>query len=186
MGAQFFYNKTRAYSMREAYSQLVEDAIYENGNDTYNGTISTTTGFQDKTAEYKKHLAAGGDFNSFCELAQDKTSKFEDCWGICLREPVGNKLKIKSQVEHVVTPGTKRWELFYNVLNREGRVISSSRTKKEAVDLGRAYTEKTKEPTQITMSKNLVSCSPVVARIKYKADPAMTTGDYVFLGWASC
>jgi hypothetical protein len=186
MGAQFFYNKTRAFSMREAYNQLVEDAIYENGNDSYNGTISTTPGFQDRTAEYKKHLAGGGDFNSFYQLAQDKTSKFENCWGICLKEPKDNKLKIKSQVEHLVTPGTKRWELFYNVLNREGSVIASSRTKGEAVDLARAYTEKTKEPTQVTLSKNLMSCSPVVARIKYKADPNMSTGDYAFFGWASC
>jgi len=31
---------------QEAYSMAVEDAIYEHGNDSYNGTISTTRGFK--------------------------------------------------------------------------------------------------------------------------------------------
>jgi len=33
-------------SPAKAYQQLVDEAIYEYGNDSYNGTISTTSGFK--------------------------------------------------------------------------------------------------------------------------------------------
>jgi len=45
MGACSFGVTYVAKTAREAYSGAVEDAQYENGHDSYNGTISTTDGF---------------------------------------------------------------------------------------------------------------------------------------------
>lgn len=186
MGATFFYETGRGFSMKEAYSYLVEDAISEHGHDRYNGTISTTGGFIDKTAQYKEHVKKGGNLDSFMRLAEEGSSKFSGCWGIELSPAVENNLKIKTQVEHVVVPGTKRWELIYQVMDSSGTVIAGAATKGEAVDLARSFTEKSKTPTQVIMTKALVSCSPLVAKITYKKDPKMKPGTYAFMGWASC
>jgi hypothetical protein len=182
MGASQFYDKTRANSMQQAYQALVNDAISEYGHDSYNGTISTTAGFVDKTAEWKKSKLS---LREFIDKNYDNTSKFAPCWGICEAEPVQNKLKIKTQVEDIVVPGTKKWDLVYFVLDNHGNKINSSGHKTEAVKLARQFTEKTGTNTTVIMERVLVSCSPVVARIKYKHDKNQRPGIYHFFGWAA-
>jgi hypothetical protein len=39
----------------EAYDELVEEALYEKGHDSYNGTISTTQGVIDKTNDAPRY-----------------------------------------------------------------------------------------------------------------------------------
>jgi len=182
MGATTFVEKSRAYSMREAYNQCVQDAVYEHGNDSYNGTISTTQGFVDKTAEWKQSKL---DIKEFIDKEIENTSKWGPAWGVCIQEPKENKLKVKSQVEDIVVPGTKKWELVYFVLNNHGQKINSSGSKTEAVKLARMYTEKTSENTSVIMERVLVSCSPTVARIKYKFDKNQAPGQYYFFGYAA-
>lgn len=47
MGATNFVEVLRGYdSADEAYSEAVSQAIYDYGHDPYNGTISTTNGYQ--------------------------------------------------------------------------------------------------------------------------------------------
>jgi len=43
--------------MREAYDSAVSYATSQHGNDGYNGTISTTRGFKDKTREFEKLMS---------------------------------------------------------------------------------------------------------------------------------
>ena len=45
MGAHNFYDETRAASAKEGFNQLCEDALFENGHNSYNGTISTNDSF---------------------------------------------------------------------------------------------------------------------------------------------
>jgi hypothetical protein len=45
MGMQSFVNTAEARTPEEAYAKLVDQALYEKGHDSYNGTISTTSGF---------------------------------------------------------------------------------------------------------------------------------------------
>jgi hypothetical protein len=182
MGATQFIDKTRAYSMREAYNQLVEDAVSEYGNDSYNGTISTTQGFQDMTSEWKK---SGLSIDKFIDLKIEDANKWGPAFAVCIVDPVKNNLKVKSQVEHVVVSGTKKWELRYFVLDSRGTKIASSDNKAEAVTLARGYTEKTQENTTVVMERVLVSCSPVVARIKFKHDKNQKPGAYYFFGYAA-
>ena len=182
MGATTFVERTRAYSMREAYNQLVEDAVYERGNDSYNGTISTTQGFVDKTADWKKSKL---DIREFIDKEIENTSKWGPAWGVCITEPKENKLKIKSQVEDIVVPGTKKWELVYFVLDNHGKKINSSASKTEAVKLARLFTEKNQQNTSVIMERVLVSCSPTVARIKFKHDKNQAPGMYYFFGYAA-
>lgn len=46
MGAHDFQTSATGENAREAYKKACEEAIYEHGNSSYNGTISTTSGFR--------------------------------------------------------------------------------------------------------------------------------------------
>jgi hypothetical protein len=109
-----------------------------------------------------------------------------DCSAICVVKPVGNKNKTKSQVEHVVTPGTKQWVLKYEVEKYfEDGVIASCMTKGEAVKMARAYTEKNQQSTRIVMRKVLIKSDSTVAKITYKKAPNERDGEWVFFGYAA-
>lgn len=182
MGACSFVNKGRAKSMRNAYDKLCDYARDEQGHqDGYNGTISTTHGFRDVTDEFKRSKK---ELNTFIDDNIDKAEKWGSCLAICIKEPKTNTNKIKTQVEHIVEKGTKKWELAFVVTARSGD-IGSKRTKGDAVKLARAHTEKTQESTSIHMEKRLVGGKSVVAKINYKPSTTEADGEYVFFGWAA-
>ena len=57
MGAHNLSDRAVGKTMREAYDSAVSNAEYNHGHDPYNGTISTTEGFTDKTRELTKLMA---------------------------------------------------------------------------------------------------------------------------------
>jgi hypothetical protein len=75
MGATNLYVEYNGNSMSEAYKAAVEDALHDWGHDPYNGTISTTSGFIDKTSAFN------GDLDAFESKALDNTEKWESVWG---------------------------------------------------------------------------------------------------------
>ena len=75
MGAHNITTTSMGVSMADAYRNAVDDALYEEGHNSYNGTISTTDGFIDKTNEYKK------DPENWDEKAEDATEKWGAVWG---------------------------------------------------------------------------------------------------------
>ena len=182
MGASFFRTTYRGKSLSDAYKSAVEAAESEYGHDPYNGTIATTTGFhvQDKTREYK---ASGKSLNEYIDSQIDKLSK-RQCAAICVEEPKANTNKTKSQVEHNVTPGTKKWVLKYVVYTYDNQ-IGSYATKGDAVKAARAHTEKTSNSTSVVMEKKLEKGSNQVARITYKKSTTEKDGKWIFFGWAA-
>jgi len=184
MGASWFQQTGYGKTLNDAYNSACEEAEVEYGHqEGYNGTISTTHGVRDITEEYKRSKL---DLEPFVRSKVEILNK-RDCCSICLQEPVGNKNKTKSQVEHIVTPGTKKWVLKYEVINEWGDkfIIGSYLTKTEAVKKAREYTEKHQVTTKITMKKELDKGSPTVAIIKYKKAPTEKPGKWVFFGWAA-
>jgi hypothetical protein len=181
MGASWFQISKSGTSAREAYNEAVRDAEEEYGNDSYNGTISTTHSFDDLTANFKR---SGKLLAEYIDMQMDKLGKRE-CAAICLGEPVPNKNKTKSQVEHIVTPGTKKWMLKYVVYNSEDQMIASCVTKGDAVKMARAYTEKHQRTTHVVIEKSLVKGDRAVAKITYKQSSTEKSGRWVFFGWAA-
>ena len=184
MGACQFKSRYSGKTVEEAYNKACDEAEQEYGHqDGYNGTISTTHGFRDETEMYGK--------SKFDDVSAYIRNRFEtmnkrDCSAICVVKPVGNKNKTKSQVEHVVTPGTKQWVLKYEVENfYEDRVIASCVTKGDAVKMARAYTEKHQQSTKIVMRKVLIKSDPTVAKITYKKSPTERDGEWIFFGYAA-
>lgn len=183
MGATWFKDVARGASLKDAYNSAVEDARqYAGHQDGYNGTISTTVGLVDLTDQFKR---SGKSINEYIDMQMDKLHK-RDCAAICLEKPVANSNKTKSQVEHIVTPGTKKWVLYYVVYNGyNDQMIASCSTKGEAVKKAREYTEKHQTPTNICMEKGLEKGNRTVARITYKKSSTEKPGKWVFFGWAA-
>jgi hypothetical protein len=185
MGACQFKQRSTGKTAEEAYRRACEIAEEEYGHqDGYNGTISTTSHFRDETEAYKKSK-----FDDVYAYIYDRFDSHNmnkrDCSAICVCQPVPNKNKTKSQVEHIVTPGTKKWILKYFVYSDRDTFIGSYLTKGEAVTKARAHTEKTQDPTYITMEKVLDKANKTVAKITYKKSPTERNGEWVFFGYAA-
>jgi len=185
MGGQQFTITERGASMQEAYNTAVEEAEREHGTDPYNGTISTTTGVQDKTRDFKKKK---GDAWDYRDDNIDDANKHEPVWGVCISEPVGNPNKIQTQVEVVRKKGAQKWELKYQVSTRgyhNRELVYTGDSQGDAIAKARAYSQKHMCDTFVEMVRVLSSGSNRVANISYKPSPKQKLGEYLFFGTAS-
>jgi len=183
MGSQQFQTYSRGKSAREAYDNAVDRAEREYGHQQgYSGAINSYAGFRDVTEKWK---ASGKDLNKYIDERLDSLSKHDGAEAICVEKPVTNTNKIKTQVEHIVEKGTKKWVLKYVVHTSNGR-IGSYNTKGDAVKAARAHTEKNMSSTVVHMEKVLEKGKTEVARINYKKATNEKDGRWIFYGWASC
>ena len=183
MGAETFYEKIKSNSMTQGYRDAVENAQFEAGHDSYNGTISTTSGYKDVTNDFKRSNLS---LDKFIDLNIDKCQKWGNAWGICITEPKTNSNKIKTQVEHKVFKGTRKWVLYYVVYNFMGdKNLGVKRLKADAIKIAREHTEKTQQRTVINIEKHLEKSNSLVAEISYKGSSSDTMGEYVFFGLAA-
>ena len=180
MGACAFEEKGRGKSARDVFTRLQQEAERQLGDDPYNGTISTVSGFTDVTIQWKNSKK---DLNKFIDEKLDNASK-RDCFCICIKPPVENTNKIKSQVEHFVDKGTKKWITKYVVETYDG-VLSSHDTKGDAVKAARAYTEKNLSPSTVYVRKSLEKGNSLLARITYKRSTTEKDGEWIFFGYAA-
>lgn len=183
MGAKWFYTMARGKDVREAYNNAVEDAIEEYGHqDGYSGEINAVNSYRDVTREFK---ASGKSIDKYISELEDELGKYDGARAICIEEPKLNNNKIKTQVEHIVTPGTKKWLLRYVVYDTRGERITSAPTKGEALKLARQHSERTQATTMIKMEKHLEkSDTALVAKVKYKQAANEKDGIWAFFGWA--
>lgn len=182
MGGIDFRTRSRGKSVRDAYTSARSEAEFEHGNDPYNGTISTTQGYKDVTDEYRK---SGKTIEDFMEAKLENCPKWQ-CYAICTKEPVENELKVKSQVENLATPGTKKWLLVYEVRAYRDQYVGKAEDKATAIKIAREYTEKHQTDTHIIITRKLEKGSDVVARIHYKKSKKESNGEWIFFGVAGC
>jgi len=182
MGACSFENYGRGKSARDVFTRLQQEAQREYGDDCYNGTISTVPGFNDLTSEWERSKR---DLDGFIADRLDRANKY-DCFSICVRKPVENKNKTKTQVEHIVTPGTKKWVLLYCVYEAwSNRFVASFNNKGDAVKRARELAEKNMAEVHVKMEKKLDKGTPLTAKITYKKSTTEKDGEWVFFGYAS-
>jgi hypothetical protein len=183
MGANQFQTSSRGKTMQQAFNLAVEQAEAEYGHqEGYSGEINCHSSYRDVTSQWKASKLPA---QKFIDKAfdDDKLSKHDDPWCICIKEPVKNSNKIKTQVEHVVEKGTKKWVQMYRAHN-----YTSSKeflTKGDAVKYAREQCEKTTERYHIDIIKVLEKGSTRTATITYKSSPKEESGIYVFFGEAS-
>jgi hypothetical protein len=182
MGASWFRETAYGKSLRDAYNNACQDAEeYAGHQDGYNGTISTTHHCEDLTTQYKRSKKS---LQEYIDMQMDKIQKWH-CGAICIEEPKDNTNKTKSQVEHIVIPGTKKWVLQYAIETYDGNFLSAHATKTDAVRIARYHTEKTQQATKIKMRKMIEKGDPLVARITYKKSLTEKPGKYILFGWAA-
>jgi len=184
MGASLIVITARGMSMQDAYRNAVEDAIHEHGNDSYNGTISTTSGFVDKTKEYR---GSDMDIHTYAGWLYDnnKISKWGNAAGVCTAEPIENTNKIKSQVTAHPQKGNRVWKTMYVAKTYDGNRIGESEFQADAIKLARAYTEREKTKSIVTIEKRLVGSSNLVSEITYKKSDKERLGSYFFIALAA-
>lgn len=183
MGANWFQTQSTGKNVQDAYNKAVERANDEHGHqEGYSGEINSSAGCRDVTKEFK---SSGKSIGQFMDEAMDRLTKHQGAQAICLQEPIENKNKTKSQVEHIVTPGTKKWVLTYIVYCGESR-IASALTKGDAVKRAREYSEKHQCTTKIRMERRLEKdAHALVAKVTYKPSTTEREGRWVFFGLAS-
>jgi hypothetical protein len=184
MGGNRFYTRASGYSMQEAYKKASDAAEDEYGHQQgYTGEINATAGFRDLTEEYKKSkLPSLSEFQN--KLDNENRLTKGNAYGICQREPVLNKNKVKTTVEDKVLKGTRVWKMVYVVYDYD-RELGHSALKADAVKVARIHTEKTKRKTFVVVERRSIQ-NATVAEIKYKEGPHEAPGEYVFFGIASC
>jgi len=184
MGASWFEITGSGRSLNSTYNAICEAATIESGDDPYNGTISTTQSFNllDLTSKFK---SSGKSLDVFISDQVEVLNK-RQCAAICIQPPKENTNKIKTTVNNIVTPGTKKWVLKYQVETYyEGEMIASHPDKTGAIRSARAYTEKHQKKTRIVMRKVLVDVDSTVATVDYKKSTSEQPGRYIFFGWAA-
>ena len=170
------------YQQHTGYST---DAEEEYGHQQgYSGAINATPGFRDVTKDYE---SSGLPRYNFIENRMDILTKHQGAECICIRQPKTNTNKIKTQVEHIVEKGTKKWVLLYCVYEAwSDKFIASFDKKGDAVKRAREHSEKTQAETHVKMEKKLEKGTPLTAKITYKKSSNEAEGEYIFYGWASC
>jgi hypothetical protein len=185
MGSRPFQVKYSGKDAKNAYDKAVDDAeAYHGHQEGYSGAINSTPGFRDVTAGFK---ASKKSIQEYIDDHLESLGKYDGAQCICVREPSVNKNKIKTKVEHIIEPGTKKWILKYCIYERHtDKFVCSCDKKGDAVKKAREHTEKTGGETLVIMEKSLEKGSPLVAKISYKKSTNEKDGEYVFYGWASC
>ena len=185
MGSQSFTVRSRGMSAKEAYDRAVEEAESEYGHQQgYSGAINATPGFRDVTKDYKSSSLPK---YNFIEKRMDILTKHQGAECICITEPKTNTNKIKTQVDHVIEKGTKKWVLLYCVYEAwSNKFVASFDKKGDAVARARQHTEKTQAETHVKMEKKLEKGTPLTAKITYKKAKDEKEGEWEFYGWASC
>jgi hypothetical protein len=184
MGATLVIDRNYGNSMKEAYSNAVEDAIYENGNDSYNGTISTTSGFIDKTEEFN---ASGKSIQEYADYLwdNDKLNKWGNALGVCISKPVENTNKIKSQVKTNPQKGNRVWKTMYQAHTVDDIIIGESEYQMDAIKLARIYTEREKRNSYVRIYKKLIGSNNTIAEVSYKKSDKESRGVYYFIALAA-
>ena len=186
MGAQRFQEVGTGADLATAFSAAQKEAEEEYGHrEGYSGQINMACGVKDITQEYKNSKK---DMDTFIDDKLHELSKHNPCMAICTSTPKANNNQIKTQVEHNVVHGTKKWITYHCVYAgwKKDTFIGRALTKGAAVKIARAHTSKTKEETYVILKKGL--SDPKMAEeatITYKKASDERNGIWVLFGIAS-
>lgn len=194
MGACSFTNVAYAKTAKEAFKSCVEDAIYENGNGSYSGTIKEKDDF------VIIKLPKGKKIDNFINEKIGDNDK----WGpaYCIQvdkeaQTIEQEVAAGSRVENKPYKGTRKWEMVYTVRREPERFYrgesdeiipeKSFRYKADAITHARKLAEKHNNAFEVFIEKKLVGSDAVVAQIMPKTKKEkVKLSKFIFFGMASC
>jgi hypothetical protein len=141
-------------NLATAFKELQDSDREEYGDDYYSGGWNNAQG----VVEVSK-----GKFNT------DDPSKHEPAWALCVRKPVENNMKVKTQVTNYPVKVTRIWVTKYQVQHPyHGNIIVSESKQGDAIKKARALVSQNPDwNLSVHIVKELAS-STRVADIKYK------------------
>lgn len=194
MGACSFTDVAYAKTANEAFKKCVDEAIYENGNGSYSGTIKEKDDFVMVT------LPKGKKLDSFIDEKIGDNNK----WGpaYCIQvdkqaQTIEQEVAAGSRVENKPYKGTRKWEMVYTVRptplhfyrGESDEIIpeKSFKYKAEAIAHARKLAEKHNKDFEVFIEKKLVGSEAVVAQIMPKTKKEkVKLSKFIFFGMASC
>lgn len=204
MGATNFYHIIDAYSPREGFNALVDQAIYEHGADGYNGTISTCS----LGCSVKKMTSSSGKYTKSVLKKAMKYMEDEDYgrkWeATCLDLGIVAYDVITAKKTNAKPKEKAEYRQKYVVLHSDfefGEVSVGYRdTKKEADDLAMELAVKNnadyyvaKRPVKINRGDDIVTKIEFVGTRKKTVPKSVSSNAvvkplhrYLFYGWAAC
>ncbi|MFW6030704.1 MAG: hypothetical protein ACOCRO_10720 [Halanaerobiales bacterium] len=181
MGATPFYRKGFGNTPEEAFAYARDEAIIENGNRGYTGSLAEKDSFT------VIDLPEGKKANEYArELIEKEDPRIDNKWGPagCLLIKKGNE-SCNIEIDNRTKTGTKKWKTEYVILERySDNQVGNADTKGKAIKLAKELAKKFQKSYEIRIQKTLISHNNVEAVIKCrkKGQP----GQYLFFGWASC
>lgn len=173
MGSITKHTIIRGRSLKEAFSKLQRDDEEENGNDIYSGSWSNCQGLI---------LVSKAEFDR--RAKHEDVSKHEAGIAKCLKEPVGNTNKIKTEVQNFPVKGTRKWITKYVIYNAwEANEKGAYLTQTEAITKARALCEKNPDKRyDVVIEKQLENGSQKCATITYKKSTKEADGEWEIMG----
>lgn len=181
MGANSVSITVKGYDIKSAFDGVYQRALENSGHqEGYSGDFNSTHFTKDVTSLIK---TIG--INKIDDYIHENCPKWET-WGYCLKEPVTNKNKIKTQVDVTPQKGTRKWITVYEGVERwNNNTVVSDKSQTECIKKVRAYVEKHPNVTiNVIISKALVEGNKNCATVTYKKSKEEAPGHYRFIGLA--
>ena len=181
MGATTFELSYRGMSAKQVYTNAVSDARSEYGNDAYNGTITTTSGYKDVTNRFKRSGKSLADFVN--DMIENECQKWGEAYIICTKQPKGKK---RNRVEVINKPqkGTRKWITKYRAYTISGGDLFTGEKQTEIIKRAKKYAADCQVHVFVEIFKELKNGNTQVAHISPKLNTE-EQGKYYLFGWAA-
>jgi len=179
MGTETRWATISGPTLEEAFEDLQEEDGEERGKDIYSGSWYNSQGIREVSQEV---------FDK-----QDKegtASKHESAIAKCIKKPIVNTNKIKTDVVRYPNHGTRKWETVYEVveIGWPDAVKAKYKLQADAIADARNRCGKNKRNFRIDISKRLIgkAGATLCAKISYKKSSTERNGIWEIMGGMSC
>lgn len=182
MGAQNCWGKATGKNMKEAWNKAYrEDEEYYGHQEGYSGHLNVCRFIGDVTSQHKS--MSEDVFEEYLEKFLDKG----EAVGVCIKEPVKNSRKIKTQVNSIAQKGARKWVTMYIAETLSGECLVEDTTKAGCIKRARKIMEQQSlQKVIVRIQKELLTGNSRCAEITYKKSAKESDGKYQFFGKARC
>lgn len=193
MGATTFFEEVKGTDSKQTYEALVANAIIDWGRDSYNGTISTTSG----CVEIRLPKDYDGDAYDYAHELLQSDGKFGiEKYGkagflIIDEEDTTINVPYATSQTRIGFKGTRKWQTLYKVMGYEGTEIvevGSYSKQVEAEKKAKERTVKLNDISWVEVTKELVNTSQTIVRFHPKTKKQKVKNGlkkWLVFGWAA-
>jgi hypothetical protein len=174
MGTIVKHARIKGRSLRDAFSQLQREDEEESGNNIYSGGWNNCQGLREVSKEEFDRRSKNED-----------VSKHESGIAYCVKKPISNTNKVKTEVQNFPVQGVRKWITKYVIYQVTWEPVEkgSYTTQTEAIKKARELCEKNPDNRyDILIEKRLEKGSQKCATITYKKSTKEADGVWEIMG----